>query len=229
MQKSNKSNKHESLPRTLYSHPSRNSSNSIAMNAAIINAVAAYQRPISHQELETIIEQHKRACVQSPADVISHLLQSTQLYGFKSHVVVVVVRVGLLDSPDVSSACKHIESLASSVYWIPKARVPTTSPNSSNKVRQALLHSSPRNRSLPSLHKRTHINSPTPPLKATTAVSDGGAPDSVEALKKAAQIDRLHRYNDVKDAGQVLLGRLAVIEGVATRAMYAKYELHLDD
>ena len=42
-------------------------------------------------------------------------------------------------------------------------------------------------------------------------------------------IDLLHRYNDLKDAGQALLGKLAEMEGTTTRSMYAKYKLSDDD
>jgi len=42
-------------------------------------------------------------------------------------------------------------------------------------------------------------------------------------------IDLLHRYNDLKDAGQAMLGRLAELEGTTTRAMYAKFDLDMDD
>ena len=41
----------------------------------------------------------------------------------------------------------------------------------------------------------------------------------------ANYIDLLHRYNDLKDAGQAMLGKLAELEGTTTRVMYAKYGL----
>ncbi|KAI9206481.1 Swi5-domain-containing protein [Polychytrium aggregatum] len=43
------------------------------------------------------------------------------------------------------------------------------------------------------------------------------------------RIQKLHDYNDVKDYGQMLLGKLAQIEGVTTRQMYEQYELDVDD
>ncbi|XP_056207991.1 LOW QUALITY PROTEIN: DNA repair protein SWI5 homolog [Falco biarmicus] len=33
----------------------------------------------------------------------------------------------------------------------------------------------------------------------------------------------LHEYNDIKDAGQMLLGKLAVIRGVTTKQLYPEY------
>ncbi len=41
-------------------------------------------------------------------------------------------------------------------------------------------------------------------------------------------IDALHTYNEMKDAGQVLLGQLAVLEGVTTAQLYTRYKLSLD-
>ncbi len=42
------------------------------------------------------------------------------------------------------------------------------------------------------------------------------------------QIDALHKYNEVKDTGQALLGQLAVVEGVTTAQLYSRYKLNLD-
>ncbi|KJE93016.1 hypothetical protein CAOG_03879 [Capsaspora owczarzaki ATCC 30864] len=42
-------------------------------------------------------------------------------------------------------------------------------------------------------------------------------------------ITKLHEYNEIKDAGQIVLGRLAEIRNVTTKAMYAEFELSLDD
>ena len=42
-------------------------------------------------------------------------------------------------------------------------------------------------------------------------------------------IQKLHDYNDLKDAGQALLGKLAELEGVTTRDMYEKYGLKVED
>lgn len=42
-------------------------------------------------------------------------------------------------------------------------------------------------------------------------------------------IDKLHEYNEVKDMGQLLLGKLAEIEGTTTTALYEQFGLELDD
>lgn len=42
-------------------------------------------------------------------------------------------------------------------------------------------------------------------------------------------MDRLHRYNQAKDSGQVLLGVLANIRGVCIRDLYQEFSLKLAD
>ncbi|GFN81440.1 DNA repair protein swi5 homolog [Plakobranchus ocellatus] len=42
-------------------------------------------------------------------------------------------------------------------------------------------------------------------------------------------IDKLHEYNEIKDVGQMILGRIAVIEGVQTKDLYPRYGLDLAD
>ena len=44
-----------------------------------------------------------------------------------------------------------------------------------------------------------------------------------------AHIDRLHEYNEVKDMGQLLLGKLAEVEGTTTAALYEQFGLGLED
>ncbi|KAG7269053.1 hypothetical protein CRUP_003674 [Coryphaenoides rupestris] len=42
-------------------------------------------------------------------------------------------------------------------------------------------------------------------------------------------IDLLHEYNDVKDIGQTLLGRIAALRGTTTRSLYGHFGLELSD
>ncbi|XP_060107096.1 DNA repair protein SWI5 homolog [Heteronotia binoei] len=50
---------------------------------------------------------------------------------------------------------------------------------------------------------------------------------SLEELDR--HITLLHEYNEIKDAGQMLLGRLAVIRGVTTKELYPEFGLDLND
>ncbi|XP_069800054.1 DNA repair protein SWI5 homolog, partial [Dendropsophus ebraccatus] len=50
---------------------------------------------------------------------------------------------------------------------------------------------------------------------------------SVEELDE--HISLLHEYNELKDTGQMLLGRLAVLRGVTTKDLYAEFGLDLED
>ncbi|KAJ3017654.1 swi5-like zinc finger protein [Thoreauomyces humboldtii] len=45
----------------------------------------------------------------------------------------------------------------------------------------------------------------------------------------AAHIKRLHDYNEIKDIGQMLMGKLAEREGTTTRSMYERFELGVED
>ncbi|XP_066466962.1 DNA repair protein SWI5 homolog [Tiliqua scincoides] len=44
-----------------------------------------------------------------------------------------------------------------------------------------------------------------------------------------AHIALLHEYNEMKDTGQMLLGKLAVIRGVTTKELYPEFGLDLSD
>jgi hypothetical protein len=42
-------------------------------------------------------------------------------------------------------------------------------------------------------------------------------------------IDALHEYNEIKDVGQMVLGKIAEIEGTTTTALYERFGLELDN
>nr|CAB3266746.1 DNA repair protein SWI5 homolog [Phallusia mammillata] len=42
-------------------------------------------------------------------------------------------------------------------------------------------------------------------------------------------IDKLHEYNEIKDIGQLVIGRLAIQLQTTTRALYPKFNLNLED
>ena len=42
-------------------------------------------------------------------------------------------------------------------------------------------------------------------------------------------IDALHEYNEIKDVGQMLLGKIAEVEGTTTTALYERFGLDLDN
>ncbi|XP_048587731.1 DNA repair protein SWI5 homolog isoform X2 [Nematostella vectensis] len=42
-------------------------------------------------------------------------------------------------------------------------------------------------------------------------------------------IEKLHEYNEIKDVGQLLIGRLGELEGKTTRSLYAEFGLNVED
>ena len=42
-------------------------------------------------------------------------------------------------------------------------------------------------------------------------------------------IDKLHEYNEIKDAGQILVGKMAEVSGTTTALLYEQFDLRLDD
>ncbi|KAI9506824.1 DNA repair protein, partial [Coemansia spiralis] len=48
---------------------------------------------------------------------------------------------------------------------------------------------------------------------------------SIEQARKMNEehIDRLHRYNDIKDAGQIMFGKLAELKGKTVKEIYEEY------
>ncbi|XP_010855268.1 PREDICTED: DNA repair protein SWI5 homolog [Bison bison bison] len=55
-------------------------------------------------------------------------------------------------------------------------------------------------------------------------LSEGYSVDELED-----HISQLQEYNDIKDAAQMLLGRLAVIRGVTTKELYPEFGLDMND
>ncbi|XP_023400643.2 DNA repair protein SWI5 homolog [Loxodonta africana] len=55
-------------------------------------------------------------------------------------------------------------------------------------------------------------------------ISEGYSVDELED-----HISQLHEYNDIKDVGQMLLGKLAVIQGVTTKELYPEFDLDVND
>ncbi|KAJ1992472.1 swi5-like zinc finger protein [Coemansia spiralis] len=54
---------------------------------------------------------------------------------------------------------------------------------------------------------------------------------SIEQARKMNEehIDRLHRYNDIKDAGQIMFGKLAELKGKTVKEIYEEYCVDLKD
>lgn len=44
-----------------------------------------------------------------------------------------------------------------------------------------------------------------------------------------SHMNRLHEYNELKDVGQALLGRLAILRGLTTKALYPEFGIELED
>ncbi|ESO86451.1 hypothetical protein LOTGIDRAFT_129178, partial [Lottia gigantea] len=42
-------------------------------------------------------------------------------------------------------------------------------------------------------------------------------------------INKLHEYNEMKDIGQMILGRIATLKGVRSQDLYNEYSLNLED
>lgn len=56
-----------------------------------------------------------------------------------------------------------------------------------------------------------------------------GLADSYSEDELQLHIDKLHEYNEVKDMGQLLLGKMAEVEGTTTTALYEQFSLQLND
>ncbi|KAJ1907099.1 swi5-like zinc finger protein [Coemansia sp. IMI 209127] len=71
-------------------------------------------------------------------------------------------------------------------------------------------------------------------LETLTQKKEASLSEKDMTLEKAHEmneehIDRLHRYNDIKDAGQILFGKLAELRGKVVKEMYEEYGVNLKD
>lgn len=82
--------------------------------------------------------------------------------------------------------------------------------------------------------KRARVAETEEPPMADTADLDAdiAALDWVdEAYVREVQghMERLHKYNETKDAAQDLIGRIATVEGATVKSLYPRYGLEEDD
>ncbi|KAJ3166388.1 swi5-like zinc finger protein [Geranomyces variabilis] len=108
------------------------------------------------------------------------------------------------------------------VYWIPSRLAPTPAAPPARKSRPTAQEALERD--IASL--RTKVAELENERQALEAELKPGTDVDAE---NAAHIKRLHDYNEVKDTGQMLLGKLAEFEGTTTRAMYERFDLGLED
>ncbi|KAJ2873554.1 swi5-like zinc finger protein [Coemansia aciculifera] len=71
-------------------------------------------------------------------------------------------------------------------------------------------------------------------LEAQTKIRDALLAKSSLTMEQARQltdehIDHLHRYNDIKDAGQMLFGKLAELKGKTVKEIYKDYNVDIED
>ncbi|KAJ2029603.1 swi5-like zinc finger protein [Coemansia sp. S610] len=71
-------------------------------------------------------------------------------------------------------------------------------------------------------------------LEAQTKARDALLAKCSLTMERARQltdehIDRLHRYNDIKDAGQMLFGKLAELKGKTVKGIYKEYSVNIED
>lgn len=99
-------------------------------------------------------------------------------------------------------------------------KTPKDKPFSSRKPSPTTLHSED------TASKRVRLSKEVQRLdqELDSIRSDGYSEDELQV-----HIDKLHEYNEVKDIGQLLLGKLAEVEGTTTSTLYEKFGLCLDD
>ena len=137
----------------------------------------------------------------------------------------------LRTTPNSSKEAQHVtaspstpsSSLTENVHSLKRTRASSSTaqftPREPKRVK-LLTKMSPQSMSLDDLRKReTELDEEIGKLQAEGLV--------VEELDH--QIDRLHRYNDIKDAAQIVMGRLAELTGVTVKSLHLKYDLPLRD
>ena len=66
-------------------------------------------------------------------------------------------------------------------------------------------------------------------LKEVESEIEGLATDNYCEDELQVHIEKLHEYNEMKDVGQLLLGKIAEVQGMTTAALYEQFGLKLDD
>lgn len=67
-----------------------------------------------------------------------------------------------------------------------------------------------------------------PPNEKKEVVNEELQIQSKESIQRQ-KMDLLHKYNDIKDATQVVLGAIANIEGVTVKELHNHFQLPLTD
>ncbi|PFX25679.1 DNA repair protein SWI5 homolog [Stylophora pistillata] len=103
---------------------------------------------------------------------------------------------------------------------------------SSSKLRQPFKSPIQTRQQTTSLEDEASLVKEIETLKAKLEILDNEIKDLSEEYSEKElqqQIQMLHEYNEIKDVGQLLLGKLAEIDGTTTRAMYQEFGLDTDD
>ncbi|XP_075416827.1 DNA repair protein SWI5 homolog isoform X1 [Tenrec ecaudatus] len=119
----------------------------------------------------------------------------------------------------------------------------SSGPRSRGSISTAPAPAGPERSNAPTAapHPTLRPQSPSGPARLLSGSSTGLSPDSPEVAAGPSDplgysvdelqdhISQLHEYNDIKDVGQMLLGKLAVIRGVATKELYPEFDLDVND
>lgn len=121
----------------------------------------------------------------------------------------------------------------------PAARIQddlTSTPTETNKKRARISQQSPL--SLPACNstpipqpKRTRLSIKSVASADELRLREAGLDEEIGRLQSEglsideldSQINLLHRYNDIKDVAQIVMGRLAELEGVTVKSLHEKY------